>query len=375
MKTKPFISLIFILIIVNSVVFADDGYNLWLNYSPVSEILQKNYREEIKGFSVIGESATLNIVKDELQKGLNSILGSAIPEISGKSQQSLVVAGKAGSSEVLKSKELERDLENAADEGFVIKSLNTVEGKVIVITAKTETGVLYGTFHFLQMLQIGKEIGNLNIVSSPKIKLRILNHWDNLNGSIERGYAGKSLWDWESLPGKIDPRYADYARANASIGINATVLNNVNANPAMLTPEYLEKVAALANVFRPYGLKVFLSVKFSSPVNIGGLDTADPLVPEVQEWWKNKVKEVYSYIPDFGGFLVKANSEGQPGPQNYNRSHAEGANMLADALKPFGGIVMWRAFVYDNNVPDDRAKQALNEFKPLGGKYRDNVLV
>ena len=375
MKAKPFIFLIFILIVVNTFVFADDGYNLWLNYSHVSENLQKTYRKEIKGFSVIGESATMNLVNDELQKGLNGILGTAIPEISRRNQQGIVVAGKAGSSEVLKNKDLESDLKNAGEEGFVIKSLKTGEGKMIIITANTETGVLYGTFHFLQLLQTGKEIGNVNIVSSPKIKLRILNHWDNLNGSIERGYAGKSLWDWASLPGKIDPRYADYARANASIGINATVLNNVNANLAMLTPEYLEKVAALANIFRPYGLKVFLSVKFSSPVNIGGMETADPLVPEVQEWWKKKVEEVYSVIPDFGGFLVKANSEGQPGPQNYNRTHAEGANMLADALKPFGGIVMWRAFVYDDNVPDDRAKQAFNEFKPLDGEFRGNVLI
>lgn len=375
MKARPFISMIFIWIVINTVAFADDGYNLWLNYSPVSENLQKNYQEEIKGFSVIGESATLNIVKDELQKGLNEILGITIPEISGKNQQRLIIACKAGSSEVLKNKELESELKNAGDEGFVIKSLKLKEGQVIVITGNSEIGVLYGTFHFLQMLQTGKEISNLNLVSSPKIKLRILNHWDNLDGSIERGYAGKSLWDWETLPGKIDQRYRDYARANASVGINATVLNNVNANPAMLTPEYLEKVAALANVFRPYGLKVFLSVKFSSPVNIGGMETADPLVPEVQEWWKKKVAEVYKYIPDFGGFLVKANSEGQPGPQNYNRTHAEGANMLADALKPFGGIVMWRAFVYDNNVPDDRAKQALNEFQPLDGQFRDNVLI
>jgi alpha-glucuronidase len=375
MKTKPFFLSILTLIVVNTIVFADDGYNLWLNCSPVSEALQKKYSDDIKGFSVTGESATMNIVKDELQKGLNGILGTTIPEISGRNQQSLVIVGKAGSSEVLKSKELESDLKNAGDEGFVIKSINTGKRKMIVITGNTETGVLYGTFHFLQMLQTGMEIGNLNIVSSPKIKLRILNHWDNMDGSIERGYAGKSLWDWASLPGKIEPRYADYARANASIGINATVLNNVNANPAMLTPEYLEKVAALAKVFRPYGLKVFLSVKFSSPVNIGGMETADPLVPEVQECWKKKVEEVYLTIPDFGGFLVKANSEGQPGPQNYNRTHAEGANMLADALKPFGGIVMWRAFVYDNNVPDDRAKQALNEFKPLDGEFRDNVLI
>lgn len=374
MKSFSIFFMLFIILLTPYLSSADDGYNLWLNYFKVSNSQLGEYQKQIKDVLIIGDSPIINLVREEIQKGLTGMLGKDIAEVSALKNEGIIV-GKFGSSPLLKNREIEKSAKEIGEEGFVIFS-QKVEGKnTIIITANTDIGVLYGTFHFLQMIQTGKDISNLNLISSPKIKLRILNHWDNLNGSIERGYAGKSLWDWESLPGKIDQRYSDYALANASIGINATVLNNVNANPAMLTPEYLEKVAALANVFRPYGLKVFLSIKFSSPVNIGGMETADPLEPAVQEWWKKKVAEVYTYIPDFGGFLVKANSEGQPGPQNYNRTHAEGANMLADALNPFGGIVMWRAFVYDNNVPDDRAKQAVNEFKPLDGQFRDNVLI
>jgi len=370
-----FISVFFLLIllILNSqAVAASDGYNLWLNYKPVAEKLQSEYNQQIKSLLIAGESPTMKLVKSELSSGLEIMLGKKLLIANSNSEPQMLFAGKYKNMAFLKSKEIEERLQKLGEEGFLIY---TEKGKNTVITAKSDIGVLYGTYYFLQLVQTGKNISNLNIVSSPGIKVRVLNHWDNLDGSIERGYAGQSLWDWKSLPGKTDPRYTDYARANASIGINGTVLNNVNANPAMLTPEYLEKVAVLANIFRPYGIKVYLSIKFSSPVNIGGMQTADPLDPAVQQWWNKKVEEVYSYIPDFGGFLVKANSEGQPGPQNYNRSHADGANMLADALKPFGGIVMWRAFVYDNNVPDDRAKQAYNEFKPLDGTFRDNVLV
>jgi len=203
----------------------------------------------------------------------------------------------------------------------------------------------------------------------------MLNHWDNLDRTVERGYAGASLWNWHKLPGYIDPRYEDYARANASIGINGTVLTNVNANALVLTPMYLEKVAALADVFRPYGIKVYLTARFSAPIEIGGLETADPLNAEVKAWWKSKAAEIYDSIPDFGGFLVKANSEGQPGPQNYGRSHADGANMLADALAPHGGAVIWRAFVYSELDPTDRAKQAYSKFVPADGSFRQNVLI
>jgi alpha-glucuronidase len=215
----------------------------------------------------------------------------------------------------------------------------------------------------------------LDLQERPAIQLRVLNHWDNLDRSVERGYAGQSIWDWHKLPDYIDPRYVDYARANASLGINATVLTNVNSNAVSLRPDYLAKAAALANVLRPYGIRVLLTVRFAAPLEIGGLRTADPADPAVTQWWRAKAAEIYRSIPDFGGFLVKANSEGQPGPQDYGRSHVDGANMLADALAPFGGVVMWRAFVYSNEQPDDRAKQAYSEFKPLDGKFRDNVMV
>lgn len=229
--------------------------------------------------------------------------------------------------------------------------------------------------HLLRLLQNGRPLDGLDIREAPRLGLRVLNHWDNLDRYVERGYSGQSIWDWHRLPGWLDPRYTDYARANASIGINGTVLNNVNANAEVLTPMYLEKVAAIAGVLRPYGMKVYLSARFSAPMEIGGLATADPLDAGLQRWWRAKADEIYALIPDFGGFLVKANSEGQPGPQDYGRSHADGANMLADAVAPHGGVMMWRAFVYSDEEPVDRAKQAWNEFVPLDGTFHDNVLV
>ncbi|HET9053917.1 MAG TPA: alpha-glucuronidase family glycosyl hydrolase, partial [Cyclobacteriaceae bacterium] len=265
--------------------------------------------------------------------------------------------------------------DSTGPEGFIIRSTTINRKKVIAIAAYSEIGVLYGTFHLLRLLQTHQSLENLNITSSPKIKVRVLNHWDNLDRTVERGYAGFSLWNWHKLPEYKESHYIDYARANASIGINGTVLTNVNANALVLSPSYLKKVAALADEFRPYGIKVYLTARFSAPIELGKLKTADPHDPAVQTWWKQKAEEIYSLIPDFGGFLVKANSEGQPGPQNYGRSHAEGANMLADAVHEHGGIVMWRAFVYDDNVPHDRATQAYTEFKPLDGTFRDNVLV
>ena len=244
-----------------------------------------------------------------------------------------------------------------------------------LIIANTNSGLLYGTFHFIRQLQQQKNIKNLEIVDNPKVDLRVLNHWDNLDRSVERGYAGFSIWNWHTLPDFIDQRYIDYARANASIGINGTVLTNVNSNALILTPLYLDKVKALAEVFRPYGIKVYLTARFSAPIEIGGLDTADPLDPKVINWWKTKTAEIYKLIPDFGGFLVKANSEGQPGPQNYGRTHLDGANMMASILKPHNGVVMWRAFVYSEHDPTDRAKQAYSEFIPDDGNYLDNVLI
>jgi len=245
------------------------------------------------------------------------------------------------------------------------------------IEATTETGILYGVYELLRRQQTNETLIN-PVLSNPSYKLRLLNHWDNIDGTIERGYAGNSLfWRKENAFTVTDndsKLWNEYARANASIGINATVLNNVNASPLILNKDYLNRVKAIAAVMRPYGIKVYLSIKFSSPIQLGGLQTADPLNEAVVKWWNEKVKEVYTLIPDFGGFLVKANSEGQPGPQDYNRTHADGANMLADAVKPYGGIVMWRAFVYSPN-DKDRAKLAYNEFMPFDGQFRDNVII
>jgi len=227
----------------------------------------------------------------------------------------------------------------------------------------------------VRLLQTEQPIDRLQIDQAPRLKLRLLNHWDNLDGTIERGYAGKSLWHWDELPGHVDPRLRDYARANASIGINGAALNNVNANSLILTREYLEKVAAIANVLRPYGVRVFLSARFSAPIELGKLPTADPLDPAVIAWWKEKTNEIYQLIPDFGGFLVKANSEGQPGPRTYNRTHADGANMLAGAVAPHHGIVIWRAFVYDVKPGYDRAGAAYENLQPFDGKFAPNVLL
>lgn len=249
----------------------------------------------------------------------------------------------------------------------------------ITVTASSSDGILYAAYELLRRQQTGEEIASGDNI--PAFDLRILNHWDNLDGSIERGYAGKSIWLWDeitetTMTPSLRAHITEYARANASIGINGSVLNNVNASPQMLSPIYIYKVKAIADILRPYGIRTYLSVNFATPMALGGLKTADPLDADVAQWWKDKVKEIYSIIPDFGGFLVKANSEGQPGPGDYNRTHADGANMLADALKPYGGIVMWRCFVYGNkHKGEDRVKQAVTEFKGEDGLFRDNVIL
>ncbi len=254
------------------------------------------------------------------------------------------------------------------NDGFIIRDLP--EGRHIM--AKTETGALYGRYALQRLERTGKAGGSLDIREEPSYERRILNHWDNLDNTVERGYAGHSIWHWgEPVPTAMIEKYA---RANASIGINGSVLNNVNATPDMLSRERLERVAEIADIMRPYGIHVYLSVNFSSPAALGGLSTSDPLDPHVRDWWAEKAAEIYGLIPDFGGFLVKANSEGLPGPQDYGRTHADGANMLADALEPYGGIVMWRAFVYSPKG-EDRANQACDEFSPLDGQFRDNVLI
>jgi alpha-glucuronidase len=371
--------------------YAEDGYRLWLRYDKIDNAtLLQQYRNSLTGIQFTASTPTLKIAKEELLNGLEGLLRKKFTEQKTVSEKNIVV-GTPSTSSIIQTF-LSSGNFNLGKEGFVISSQKINQKNTILIAANSDVGVLYGVFQFLRLLQTHETIEKLSIVSFPKIQNRILNHWDNLNRIVERGYAGASIWNWHLLPGYIDKRYIDYARANASIGINGTVLTNVNANAQVLTKQYLEKVAALANVFRPYGIKVYLTARFSAPVEIGGLKTADPLNADVQNWWKQKVDEIYNYVPDFGGFLVKANSEGQPGPQSYERTHADGANMFADALAPHNGIVMWRAFVYDvpatknNNTetqniaslpytPNDRFKQAYNEFKPLDGKFRKNVLI
>lgn len=365
-----------LLVATGTHLYAEDGYELWLRYRLVANAARlAEYRAAITHIVINGESPTLAVVRTELKTGLRGLLGTDIPLANQIDRHGAVVAGTPASSPFIAALALARELGDVGAEGFIIRTISNGGRRVIVIAANQDAGVLYGAFAFLKQLQTEGELRALRITSAPRIQLRLLNHWDNLTGTIERGYAGFSLWDWHKLPDYTAPRYTDYARANASIGINGTVLTNVNANAIVLTPEYLAKVAALAAVFRPYGIKVYLTARFSAPIEIGGLKTADPLEPEVRAWWRRKVAEVYSFVPDFGGFLVKANSEGQPGPQDYGRSHAEGANMLADALAPHGGVVMWRAFVYSNEVPVDRVRQAYDEFNPLDGTFRDNVFV
>jgi alpha-glucuronidase len=367
-------SFLFIACFFSKALCAEDGYRLWLRYDRIDnpKLLQE-YSKLISSIQVSGESPTFAIIKSELSTALQSLLGKKIPVRSTITNGSVVVFTRANQN--IRALVDETTWNKLGEEGFVIRTGPTNNGNVIFIGGNTDVAVLYGVFQFLRLLQTQQDIRQLNIVSVPKIQHRLLNHWDNLNRYVERGYAGISIWNWHQLPGYLDQRYTDYARANASIGINGTVLTNVNANALVLTKDYLVKAAALANVFRKYGIRVYLTARFSAPVEIGGLKTSDPLDALVQQWWKEKVNEIYQYIPDFGGFVVKANSEGQPGPQNYGRTHVDGANTLADALAPHGGIVMWRAFVYSSETPDDRIKQAYNEFMPFDGKFRPNVSI
>ena len=366
-------ALLAVLLFPSGRVVAEDGYDLWLRYAPLDEPTRAELAP--RAVSVVGPespSAMVQAALDELRNGLGRLLGID-PPLSGELSDGSILLGTPGSSAWFDSMEL--PLDTLGRDGYLLRTLK-IDGKnITLIAANSEPGLLYGVFGYLRAIQTGERLASVDRTHKPRISLRLLNHWDNLDRHVERGYAGQSLWDWKRLPDIVDPRYTDYARANASIGINGTVLNNVNAKPEILTPRYLEKVAAIANVFRPWGIRVYLSIRFSSPVDLDGLKTADPLSPEVRSWWKNKVGEIYTLIPDFGGFLVKANSEGQPGPQEYGRTHADGANMLAEALKPHGGVVMWRAFVYAQDNPEDRVKQAYSEFSPLDGEFADNVLV
>ncbi len=354
---------------------ADDGYRLWLRYDPIpDEGLRRADAAALTEIVMPEDSPTFTAARDELTTGLRGLFGAEVPVTSRVDRDGALLIGRA-TNPTFAGLVTAGELRRAGAEGYILRRIMVGARHCTILVANQDIGVLYGAFALLRRLQTGQTLDHLDEISAPRIQRRLLDHWDKLNGFVERGAAGYSLWDWFQLPDYVNPRYRDYARANASIGINGAVLNNVNADPLVLTAPYLRKVAALADVFRPYGIRVYLSARFSAPIEIGGLKTADPLDPGVIAWWQAKVDEIYRAVPDFGGFLVKANSEGQPGPQDYHRTHAEGANLLADALAPHGGIVMWRAFVYDQRVADDRAKQAYDEFKPLDGRFRPNVML
>ncbi|MCK8492428.1 alpha-glucuronidase [Spirosoma sp. RP8] len=354
-----------LLLLLTSRSYADDGYRLWLKYDLIKDAAKRDaYARSAQFIAVTGNSPTLKAAADELQVGLQGLLGKAVPVLTNAGNRTGGIILSVGNGPVAGA-------QLRTQEGYQITS----RSNNIVVSSKSDAGVLYGAFALLRQLQTLQPINALSLTSDPKVRYRMLNHWDNPNGTIERGYAGETLWKWYELPERISPRYRDYARANASLGINGTVVNNVNASARFLTAEYLGKVAALANVFRPYGIRVYVSIYFPAPKVIGGLKTADPLDPEVRKWWADKTKEIYKLIPDFGGFLVKANSEGEPGPQDYNRTHADGANMLAEALKPYDGIVLWRSFVYKADPKADRFKAALEEFGHLDGTFDKKVIV
>jgi alpha-glucuronidase len=354
---------------------AEDGYRLWLRYDLLPRRMIGLYRPRVSSIVVQGKSSTLDAIRAELKDGCTGLLGLRVPLAEDGLRDGAVIVGTPQSSPLIAGLKWSGPLADLGLEGFRIRSVKLAGRNVTVIASSGESGALYGAFYFLRLMQTLQPINHLDVSQKPRLLLRLLNHWDNLDGTIERGYAGRSLWDWKSLPEKVDPRLRDYARADASVGINGSVLNNVNASAQSLSTEYLRKTVAIADAFRPYGVRVYLSARFSAPIELGGLKTADPFDAEVREWWKKKADEIYMLIPDFGGFLVKANSEGQPGPRTYNRTHADGANMLAAALAPHHGVVIWRAFVYDMKPGYDRAGAAYENLKPFDGQFLPNVLL
>ncbi len=389
MKGNKSILILLIICINANLVFAklldENGYDLWLRYKPLeSATLRDKYIEQLGNIVLKEKSDVIDAIKKECSFAFNAML-SLNPEFkSSSSTKKFLEFSKLPVYSIT-----DTHLKKVGEEGYIIKTIKEKNRTILLIASTGDAGLLYGMFHLLHLMQTRQEITNLNITEYPRVKWRMLNQWDNLDGTIERGYSGKSIYKWEELPEKIDERYSDFARANASVGINAIVINNVNADPRILRKDYLKKVARLAEAFRPYNIRIFLSANYAAPLppsatpnvlkkwgGIGNLSTADPLDNGVQDWWKRKIDEIYRLIPDFGGFLVKANSEGMPGPQDYDRSHAEGANMLAKLLRPYKGILIWRAFVYGHsNKEVDRAKQSYNEFYPLNGKFESNVIL
>jgi alpha-glucuronidase len=364
---------------------AEDGYDLWLRYRPIGEPdLLEAYRGQIRGLHFPGDSPTLDAARRELEQGLTGLLDCPLPEM-GASAGGVLLVGTPASNPAIEGLALEKALEPLGREGFLIRTVSIDGNPAAVIAANDDIGVLYGTFRFLQLIQMHRPMSAVDLAETPKLRYRVLNHWDYLNGVVSRGYAGRSLWKWDELPEEVSPRYTDYARACASVGINASILNGVNSGAEMLRESYLRKTAAIAGAFRPYGVRVGICARFDAPIEVGNLDTADPRDARVQQWWQDKADEIYELIPDFAGFLVKADSEGAPGPHDYGVTHADGANVMADALAPHGGIVMWRAFgVFDSNVkgyPGDAATglglaaRPTDLFTRIDGDFHDNVFV
>jgi len=345
---------------------AEDGHALWLRYAPL-EAAQAQAASRVIGGPIeirANENPTIAAARDELRRGLSGMLGERAASGPG-----IVLASESHMSG-------DDAAEHLPPVGAPVGSyrISTMADGRTLIMARSDSGLLYGAFALLRDLQDDGVLNEGGGASSPAMPLRMLNHWDNPDGHVERGYAGRSIFDWWRLPERLDSRMIDYARANASLGINGVVVNNVNASPLFLTPRYVPKLRRLADAWRPYGIRLYISARFSAPRDIGGLPTADPLDPAVRAWWKAKSDEIYAAIPDFGGFLVKANSEGQPGPQDYGRTHADGANMLAAALGD-RGTVIWRAFVYSAEDETDRVKQAYAEFVPLDGQFARNAIL
>ncbi|GAA0450025.1 hypothetical protein GCM10010361_12610 [Streptomyces olivaceiscleroticus] len=351
----------------------EDGYDLWLRYRKVEDPGQlERYRAALTDLVWQGGGPLQKSAVDELVRGLTGLLGTRLrPHTNARSDAALVVGTRA-SSTLIRDLVPAADLTELGDEGYLIRHVTQHGRSHTVVAARADRGVLYGAFHLLRLVQTRRPLERVDIRERPAAPLRVVNHWDNKDGSIERGYAGRSFFDWEKLP-QLDERYTDHARALASIGINGAVINNVNTPADYLAEPFLTKLAALAGVLRRYGVALYVTANFAAPIDLGGPATADPFDPGVRSWWRKKAKEIYGKIEDFGGFLVKANSEGRPGPLDYGRTHADGANLLAGALEPYGGIVMWRSFVHDSDDTWDR--QAYQDFTPLDGKFADNVIV
>ena len=358
----------------------ESGYDLWLRYPTVSSANYLKKARELISYILMPDTSreVLYSAYSELQRGLSGLLGTdEIPTKEEIDKSGALILGVADDP-IVSEIASKNSLSVTDTDGYLIKKVNINGSDATLILGQSDSGVLYGAFKLLEILSTQEDISSLSVSDAPKIKWRVLNQWDNWDGSIERGYSGKSIYDWGTLPKIKDSRLTDFARANASVGINTVVINNVNTSNNYINSRYLSKIAAVADVYRRYGIRLALSVNFDAPSALGNLTTNDPLSKDVIKWWQDKTAEIYAAIPDFAGFLIKADSEGRSGPSKYQRTHAEGANMLADALEPYGGIVMWRAFVYGDvakKLSDDICNQSYEFFKPQDGQFKDNVII